>query len=148
MLFFTFSFNLQRLKPDYLHMLTNSQSPVGLLTYQLNILTSSIFLCASLALRFTTKQYFHKTNYVCKLNGSSSFLLLMRIKIHGVNSQTFSRWGQLAMIKRSNMIGPISKYTYLKIKLMNMVTKNFIRTEHIFRSQFENKFLIQFTIHV
>ena len=28
------------------------------------------------------------------------------------------------MIKRSNMIGPISKYAYLKIKLMNMVTKN------------------------
>ena len=52
------------------------------------------------------------------------------------------------MIKRSNIIGSISKYLYLKIKLMNMVTKNFISTEHIFPSQFENKFLIQFTIHV
>ena len=46
------------------------------------------------------------------------------------------------------MIGPISKYTYLKIKLMNMVTKKFIRTKHIFWLQFENKFLSQFIIHV
>ena len=69
----------------------------------------------------------------------------MAIKIHGVNLQTFLLWGQLTMIKRSNVIGPISKYTYLKIRLMSMVTKNFIRTEHIFRSQFEKKFLIQFT---
>ena len=38
------------------------------------------------------------------------------------------------------MIGPSSKHTYFKIKLINMVTKNFIRTEHTFRSQFENKF--------
>ena len=45
---------------------------------------------------------------------------------------TFSWWGQLTMIKRSNMIGPISKYTYLKIKLMNMVTNNFIIPEPIF----------------
>ena len=53
------------------------------------------------------------------------------------------------MIKRSNMTDPISKYTYLKIKLINMVTKNFIRIEHIFLSQFrsENKFLIQFTMY-
>ena len=52
------------------------------------------------------------------------------------------------MVKRFNMIGPISKYTYLKIKLVSVVTKNFIRTEHTFRSRFENRFLIQFTIHV
>ena len=49
---------------------------------------------------------------------------------------------------KSNMIGPISKYTYLKIKLMNMLTNNFIRTEHIFLSQFENKSSIKFTTHV
>ena len=61
---------------------------------------------------------------------------------------TFSWWGQLTMIKRSNMIGPISKYTHLKIKLMNMVTNKFIRSEHIFQSQFESKLLIQSTIHV
>ena len=61
---------------------------------------------------------------------------------------TFSWWGQLTMIKRSSMIGPISKYTYLKIKLMNMVTNNFIIPEPIFQSQFESKLLIQSTIHV
>ena len=38
------------------------------------------------------------------------------------------------MIKRSNMIVPISKYTYLKIKLTKIVTKKYIRTEHIFQS--------------
>ena len=49
------------------------------------------------------------------------------------------------MIKRPNMIGPISKYKYLKIKLMNMVTKNLeqntysdhsLKTNFICNSQF------------
>ena len=44
------------------------------------------------------------------------------------------------MIKKSNMIGPISKYMYLKIKLMNMVTRNFIRTEHIFWHSLKTNF--------
>ena len=78
---------------------------------------------------------FHKTNYVCKLN-CSSFL-----SFADGNQNSWGKFTNIFMTgavdhdqkKRSNVIDMISKYAYLKSKLMNMVTKNFIRTEHISR---------------